>query len=175
MILEIEVNKPYDFEQGVRDHGWVALAPFHWVNDHASLQRVERLTSGKVAVLQISALDGGDCVRQRIDAQADTKLSAADQQEIRDKVCWMLRLDEDLREFYAAVKDHPTVAEKVVGGRGRLLRSPTLFEDVVKTICTTNTTWTQTKAMVARLVNTAGEPYPGNPELRAQRFATEGT
>src|SRR5262249_18038762 len=111
--------------------------------------------------------DEQDCGRVRIEGEADGKLSAADQQEIQEKVRWILRLDEDLSEFYSAVAEHPTVAEKVTSGRGRLLRSPTLFEDVVKTICTTNTTWSQTKAMVARLVNAAGDPYPGNPDLRA--------
>ena len=37
-------------------------------------------------------------------------------------------------------------------GAGRLLRSPTVYEDLVKSICTTNCTWAVTKKMVAALV-----------------------
>lgn len=39
---------------------------------------------------------------------------------------------------------------------GRLLRSPTVFEDLVKTICTTNCSWSLTKKMVSNLVDTLG-------------------
>ena len=46
-------------------------------------------------------------------------------------------------------------------GAGRLLRSPTVFEDAVKTLCTTNCSWALTRAMVGRLCETLGEPGPG--------------
>ena len=41
-----------------------------------------------------------------------------------------------------------------LGGRrrGRMFRSPTVFEDVVKTICTTNCAWSATVRMVSALV-----------------------
>ena len=40
-------------------------------------------------------------------------------------------------------------------GAGRLLRSPTVFEDVVKTICTTNCAWSATVRMTSALVDRA--------------------
>lgn len=46
-------------------------------------------------------------------------------------------------------------------GAGRMVRSPTVFEDVVKTICTTNTSWGGTTRMVNALVEYLGEPAPG--------------
>ena len=52
-------------------------------------------------------------------------------------------------------------------GAGRLLRSPTVFEDVVKTICTTNCTWSATVRMVSALVGTLGRPAVGAPGRRA--------
>lgn len=55
----------------------------------------------------------------------------------------------------------------VAKGQGRLLRSPTVFEDVVKVICTTNTQWGGTKKMVAALVGTYGEPALNAPRHRA--------
>jgi 3-methyladenine DNA glycosylase/8-oxoguanine DNA glycosylase len=38
-----------------------------------------------------------------------------------------------------------------------------VFEDVVKTICTTNCAWSGTVRMVSALVETLGEPAPGAP------------
>jgi N-glycosylase/DNA lyase len=49
-------------------------------------------------------------------------------------------------------------------GAGRLLRSPTVFEDVVKTVCTTNCAWSATERMVGVLVGRLGEPAPGAPQ-----------
>ena len=42
-----------------------------------------------------------------------------------------------------------------------MLRSPTVFEDVVKTVCTTNCAWSATVRMVDALVTHLGEPALG--------------
>jgi N-glycosylase/DNA lyase len=42
-----------------------------------------------------------------------------------------------------------------------MLRSPTVFEDVVKTICTTNTAWSGTRKMTNALVENLGIQAPG--------------
>ncbi len=67
----------------------------------------------------------------------------------------MLRLDDDLSGFYACVVDDPELAW-VARGAGRMLRSPTVFEDVVKTICTTNCAWSATVRMTTALVDNLG-------------------
>jgi 3-methyladenine DNA glycosylase/8-oxoguanine DNA glycosylase len=69
----------------------------------------------------------------------------------------MLRLDEDLSAFYARAAEDGALAWAAAGA-GRLLRSPTVFEDVVKTICTTNCAWSATVRMVSALVGNLGEP-----------------
>jgi len=69
----------------------------------------------------------------------------------------MLRLDEDLSAFYAVAREDPTLSWAAVGA-GRMLRSPTVFEDVVKTICTTNCAWSGTIRMVTALVDQLGVP-----------------
>ena len=167
MILELQVAKPYDFARSVRDYGWIALAPCRWLDERNALRRVERLDSGRIVVLHISGHDVGETVTVRIDMQTNSKLTRREQDEIRRKVHWMLKLDEDLSDFYQSCRADTALWEKIGTGRGRLLRSPTLFEDVVKTICTTNTTWSQTKGMVERIVRFLGEPASGDPELRA--------
>ena len=69
----------------------------------------------------------------------------------------MLRLDDDLSAFYARAADDPDLAW-AAGGAGRMVRSPTVFEDLVKTICTTNCTWSATQRMVGALVDELGTP-----------------
>jgi 3-methyladenine DNA glycosylase/8-oxoguanine DNA glycosylase len=74
----------------------------------------------------------------------------------------VLSLDLDLTAFYQVAADDPELAW-VVQGAGRMVRSPTVFEDVVKTICTTNTSWGGTTRMVNALVEHLGEKAPGAP------------
>ena len=73
-----------------------------------------------------------------------------------------LSLDLDLTPFYAIAAQDPDLAW-VVTGAGRMVRSPTVFEDVVKTICTTNTSWGGTTRMVNALVQHLGARAPGAP------------
>jgi N-glycosylase/DNA lyase len=72
----------------------------------------------------------------------------------------MFRLDEDLSSFYAVARDDDALAWAALGA-GRMLRSPTVFEDVVKTICTTNCAWSGTVRMVTALVEELGVPAAG--------------
>jgi len=74
----------------------------------------------------------------------------------------MLCLDDDLSGFYAACAGDPAL-EWARSGAGRLLRSPTVFEDVIKTVCTTNCAWSATERMAGALVGRLGEPAPGAP------------
>ena len=60
----------------------------------------------------------------RIEGSADPKLAKT--------VAHMFRLDEDLSAFYELVRDGHLAWSAL--GAGRMLRAPTVFEDVVKTI-----------------------------------------
>ncbi len=75
----------------------------------------------------------------------------------------VLRLDEDLSGFYALAAGDPELSW-ATRGAGRMVRSPTVFEEVVKTICTTNCAWSATERMVGALVEHLGEPAPGDSE-----------
>jgi 3-methyladenine DNA glycosylase/8-oxoguanine DNA glycosylase len=83
----------------------------------------------------------------------------------------MLRLDEDLSGFYALAESDSELAW-VTRGAGRMLRSPTVFEDVVKTICTTNTAWSATERMVGALVDQLGEGAFPSPQAMAEADET---
>jgi N-glycosylase/DNA lyase len=93
-----------------------------------------------------------------VDEDLDAEVADAVMAQIRH----VLSLDLDLSAFYAVAADDPDLAW-VVQGAGRMVRSPTVFEDVVKTICTTNTSWGGTTRMVNALVEHLGEKAPGAP------------
>ena len=166
-MLHLDVPKPYTFATSVCDHGWPSLAPNQWIAENQMLQRVEQLTTGRVVLLQITGVNAGDAIRIHIDVQADGMLTTAETSEIGAAVRWMLKLDEEFTAFYALAARHAHIGRVVAQGRGRLLRSPTLWEDIVKTIATTNVTWGNTKGMIQRLVDQLGTPFPLNPALHA--------
>jgi N-glycosylase/DNA lyase len=71
----------------------------------------------------------------------------------------MLRLDADLSAFYEVAAADPELSWAAAGA-GRMMRSPTVFEDVVKTICTTNCAWSATVRMTTTLVDHLGLEAP---------------
>ena len=72
----------------------------------------------------------------------------------------LLNLEEDLSGFYAAAATDPELAW-ATRGAGRMLRPPTVFEAVVKTICTTNCAWSATIRMTRALVDNLGAAAAG--------------
>lgn len=164
MELHLTARPPFSFAAVADSHGWRQLAPFR--GDHDELLYVIRLSTGRVIELNLTGAADG----VRIIAEDD--LDPAEKAEVASTVTWMFGLDQDLSPFYAAAQDEPKLAGVAAGAKGRILRSPTLFEDVVKTILTTNTIWGSTKRMVANLVTLFGDPLPADPTRRA--FPTPG-
>lgn len=78
-------------------------------------------------------------------------------------VRYVLRLDDDLSPFYEMAARDPELLW-VTRGAGRMVRGATVFEDVIKTLCTTNCSWSATIRMVSALVEHLGEKAPGAPE-----------
>jgi N-glycosylase/DNA lyase len=83
----------------------------------------------------------------------------ADAERLLALLAHMLRLDVDLSAFYALIGEDDDLSWAAAGA-GRMLRSPTVFEDVVKTICTTNCAWSGTVRMVTALVDGLGTEDP---------------
>ena len=88
---------------------------------------------------------------------ATKKLTEENSRKILSEARHILRIDEDFKKFYQHTNKEKHL--KWIAGKkaGRLLRSPTVYEDLVKTICTTNCSWALTKKMVSNLVEKLGE------------------
>jgi 3-methyladenine DNA glycosylase/8-oxoguanine DNA glycosylase len=168
LTLQEAAPTPFDFEATVRSHGWAALRPFTWDVPTATLYRVHRLLSGKVVRLQLrQGQQNGSNPLIQIVVETIEALTSSEEAEICRVVRRMLRLDEDFSEFYGRCAQAEGWSLRVQPGGGRLLRCPSLFEDIVYTLCTTNITWPGTKRLVDRLAALLGEPFPGQEEWRA--------
>jgi len=122
---------------------------------------VTQLDSGRVVEMCIQEANGG------VGVEVGGQLNEAERDEVARKVAWMLGLEQDFSAFYALAHDEPKLTHMEGRAQGRLLRCPTLFEDTVKTILTTNTAWSGTIRMVEALVTQFGAPLPANPTLHA--------
>lgn len=96
-------------------------------------------------------------VENNLQIEVFDKINAASEAKILGDVQHILRLDENLSEFYKLTKPEKHLAWLAQHKGGRLLRSQTVYEDLVKTICTTNCSWALTKIMVRNLVEKLGE------------------
>jgi len=154
----VSARKPFNFTSVLNSHGWRQLAPFSYEENSNTLRYILRLSNGRVIELKIH--DGKDGVIIETD-----KLNKIERKEVTDKITWMFCLDMDFSPFYAASRAEPKLAHAKKLARGRVLRSPTLFEDVIKTILTTNTLWAATKNMTLKLVNEFGASTAGRGKL----------
>ena len=145
-------GEPVDLRRTIASHG-VADLPPNRIDEEAWTLEVTLLLDGEPATVRVSPGRNGY-------AKAQVVAGRAGAPQIRRAVAHLLRLDEDLSPFYAAAAADPELAW-VTSGAGRMIRSPTVFEEVVKTICTTNCTWSATIRMVSALVEHLGEPGPG--------------
>ncbi len=150
-----------DFHRTIHSHGLIMLAP-NTVDEEASTLRMPlRLSGGRSTVVTLAAGPHGY-------ARATTTGSfrgASLERELTVRLRRILGLDADFSAFYAKAATDPDL-RWVTRGAGRFIRSATAFEDVVKTICTTNCAWSATIRMTGALVNGLGEDVPGVPGTR---------
>lgn len=161
-VLSLRAPRDFAFEPTVRSHGWYLLAPFRWDARARALHRTERVGDGAADLtIQFS--------RGRIEVSADRPLDL-DPAELERKLRRMFQLDVDTREFRRLAAERETHRWVADSGFGRLLCGANRFEDAVKIIATTNTTWRQTMRMVELLVARAGSAAPSG----ARAFPTPG-
>jgi 3-methyladenine DNA glycosylase/8-oxoguanine DNA glycosylase len=156
MKLKLKAKPPFSLNSVIHSHGWARLAPFLYVEGKDNLGYIYRNKNGRVVKLNIIEHDNG------VSVDIHGKVEQHELVEITAAVKWMLALNNDFSEFYKLTKNEPKLNHVEEKAQGRLLRSPTLYEDTIKTILTTNTSWTGTIRMTEALVNHFGEPIPGS-------------
>ena len=150
MEIRIPVPRNFSYKRTALSHGWTDLLPFEI--DPKSLTMTRVLDIGDAQPIKVTITG----TKRAVDVHVPRKVGKRAASSITREVRHMLRLDDDLTEFYSAMSAHPEFNWIPSAGAGRLVRSPTVYEDLVKTICTTNCSWSLTKKMVEGLVNNLG-------------------
>jgi N-glycosylase/DNA lyase len=151
-------GEPVDLWRSIQSHGLVDLPPMRIDEGARALEITVPLPRGRPRTVRIAEGRPGHA-RVTVAGRAP---AAAQADDLLEAVAHVLRLDEDLSSFYSTLASDPELAWAAEGA-GRLVRSPTVFEEVVKTICTTNCAWSATERMVGALVEHLGEPAVGAP------------
>ncbi len=136
----------------LRSHGWSSLAPCE-VTARGFRYPIRLGAKSAMTV----AVTGHPC-SIRIEPDRNPTPRQADQLKLA--IRHMLSLDFPLDEFVAMCRRKKATALLRLArqGWGRMLRSPTIWEDAVKTLCTTNASWGYTQKMCANLCAILGQP-----------------
>jgi 3-methyladenine DNA glycosylase/8-oxoguanine DNA glycosylase len=149
-------GEPVDLWRTLVSHGIAELPPAELDESARTFRTTLRLRAGKPRTVVVTE-DGAGAARIQVLGPAP---AAGVGDQVLAVVREMLNLDEDLSDFYRMAAKDERLAW-VAAGAGRMLRSPTVYEDVVKTICTTNCAWSATVRMVTALVARLGERSAG--------------
>src|SRR5882672_7901420 len=150
MELAIATPRDFSFKRTVISHGWYDLLPFGLDRDKWLLRRTLDLKGDKPVTIAITAHN------RQLRINTSRRLSQQASKQVVSDVRHMLRLDDDMAGFYLLMAEESDFAWVASQGAGRMLRSPTVFEDLVKMICTTNCSWALTDKMVTGLVQNLG-------------------
>jgi len=165
-----------DLDLVVRSHGWYDLLPFAYDDEKRELTyRAE--------------VDGRPCrvtVRETSEGLSVSSSGGAPAPAVRASVRRVLDLGAELTAFHARCAEAEASADGfgwiALRGGGRILRAPTLFEDAVKVLATTNCSWALTRLIVRDLIALHGNggtfPTPASvaahPEGRLRKEAHLG-
>jgi 3-methyladenine DNA glycosylase/8-oxoguanine DNA glycosylase len=152
-------GEPLNLERTFRSHGLASLPPMR-LGENAKVLEVTLPVYGFSARTVLISESGPE---HGIVSAVGPSPRREEGERIFAVVRRVLRLDEDLSGFYALATGDPELSW-VAKGAGRMVRSPTVFEEVVKTLCTTNCAWSATTRMVSALVEHLGEKAPAAPQ-----------
>ncbi len=159
LLIALPTPENFTFDRVVRSHGWYDLPPFAYDRASGVLETAVATDRGAVAI----RFEGsGGMLRASASARGISKRALT---AIATRI---FSLDLDLSELPASLSADPLLAQAFERGGGRMLRSPSIFEDAVKMLLTTNCSWAATRGMVLRLIALAGaegRAFPRASEL----------
>ena len=165
-------GEPVDLRRTLASHGVAALPPQRLDEEAWTLEATLPVGGGRARTVRVSAGKRGHAAVELLGGAAGLH----HRERLLGTVRHMLRLDDDLSAFYAVAAEDEDLSWAAAGA-GRMLRSPTVFEDVVKTVCTTNCSWALTTKMTTALVEHLGDPAPDGrrafPSAQAMAGADE--
>lgn len=165
--FSIPVPTDFSLPRDACSYGYFLLAPNHWQPRDQSFSRVLNLAEGpgKVTVIQ------PDGPGRPLKATTDRTITKPERIQAIAMFTRALRLDEPAK----TIADFHRVDRRwKKNGAGRLCRSPSFFEDVIKTVTSCNVAWTSTIIMNQRLCHVVGQggAFPTPQRLAKTRANT---
>lgn len=160
--LKIDLKKTkFSLRKTVLSHGWVNLPPYEYDYKNNILHRTE-VINGNLTELLISQKEN----LLKVKVKSKEKLDISNKSEIKKNIHNIFQLDIDFNEFCDLTKKlNKRINHYVKAGGGRFLTGNSLFEDVVKTLFTTNTTWNQTVNMTKSFISQFNNIKYGTPMI----------
>jgi len=150
----IRIAAPFELRLTLFGHGWIDLAPHTWDPRNQAFETTLTL-EGQTVDVRVRPTKAGISLTVSGSRVADRHVQAA-----RDAVRTMLRLDEPLDALWRLCAGDDRRRWVAKRGAGRLMRSATVFEDLMKLLFTTNCSWAATRLMTSRLVEALGTKGP---------------
>lgn len=162
-------GEPVDLARTLASHGVASLPPMVLDEKALSFEVTLPVTKGKPRIVRVTPAPRKSVAVEVVGRAPAAATAGALLRDVRR----VLGLDQDLAPFYAAIADDPDLSWAATGA-GRMIRSPSVFEEVVKTVCTTNCAWSATVRMTTALVEHLGERAVGAPATgwRGRAFPT---
>ena len=133
MQLTIPLDGPagerVDLWRTLVSHGVADLPPMHVDEEKRTLTATLPVAGAKPRTVMIR-----EGKREALVKVLGPRLGARVEERLRATLRRVLNLDEDLSGFYEAAAGDPDLAWATAGA-GRMLRSPTVYEEVTKTRC----------------------------------------
>lgn len=149
MRVRLQAPRAFRFPQTVLSHGWPFLAPFR-IESSNSIASTVTLPGGVAVPIRLSPRE------REVVLEAPGRQAASNRGVLVAAGRRILNLDLDLGPFYSMARREEGFGWIPRTGSGRLLRSPSVFEDLIKLVLTTNCSWSLTGKMVASLVDLYG-------------------
>lgn len=171
----------FGFLPTVYSHGAYRYPPFHWNADAETLTRILRDGTGRaravtlreevVKRVEVPGGAGGGAPEEVRTTALSVRTPGWEPDEdgmaaVDETVVYTLELARDLHEFHELCRDDPGLRRLADLGAGRLLRCPTLWEELAKAICIGEAGWSDAPEAVAALAG-LGPAAEGAERLHA--------
>jgi 3-methyladenine DNA glycosylase/8-oxoguanine DNA glycosylase len=153
----------WTLDRVARSHGWCGLPPSAYDPVRQRFHRTLALPDAGPLTVTVDAHGTVSWGR--------TRGTASDRAAIKRQLRRMLGVDDDISALQAACAATPWLAWVPASGAGRLLRSPTVWEDLARMLATTNCSWALTRLMLTRLVDSLGAEGPAGERAFPTRDA----
>lgn len=167
MKITITPDPPFSFKSTLFSHGWIDLPPFEYKTETNSLSYKQMIRGQLREIVFSSETD------KNIIVFANPADGIDNQATLKDLTKRMFRLNEDFSGLYEACRHDPDLKWIEERGAGRMFRSGSVWEDMVKMLCTTNCTWNLTRIMCQNLVSKLGNggfPAPASIAAVDEQF-----